>query len=108
MTLRVPLSRYPGFNKFVLEWVTGEKRATQFLPRSEGTPRRAQARRHIDLVEGIAAFNQRFGSFVKPQLEAWANGETVTIIGGQQVGFAGGPLYTLAKIATMLKAKRDL
>ena len=31
-----------------------------------------------------------------------------TIVAGQQVGFAGGPLYTLAKIASLLKLKRTL
>ncbi|HEU5161908.1 MAG TPA: bacillithiol biosynthesis BshC, partial [Thermoanaerobaculia bacterium] len=31
-----------------------------------------------------------------------------TIVAGQQVGFAGGPLYTLAKIASLLKMKREL
>src|SRR6185436_6224695 len=107
MAPRIPRSRYPGFNQFVLDWVTGDKRATKFLPRvaagALARPASGGARRHTDLVEPIAAFNQRFGSFVKPQLESWARGETITIIGGQQVGFAGGPLYTLAKIASMLK-----
>jgi bacillithiol synthase len=117
MTLRVPLSRYPGFNKFVLDWLAGDKRATQFLPRGgrailpvpgkdgqAGLP----VLHRTELVQPLAEFNQRFGLFVKPQLEQWASGNTVTIIGGQQVGFAGGPLYTLAKIATLLKMKRDV
>ena len=114
MTLRVPLSRYPGFNKFVLDWLGGEKRATEFLPRDQWSDVRARATTAAEsggratLVASLAASNQRWGLFVKPQLERWARGETVTIVGGQQVGFAGGPLYTLAKIATMLKMKREL
>jgi uncharacterized protein YllA (UPF0747 family) len=32
----------------------------------------------------------------------------VTLVAGQQVGFAGGPLYTLAKLATLIRMKRDL
>jgi uncharacterized protein YllA (UPF0747 family) len=113
MTLRVPLSRYPGFNKFVLDWLAGEKRATQFLPRmGVGQAllpvRTGKSACPTFLVDALAASNQRWGLFVKPQLQRWAAGETVTIVGGQQVGFAGGPLYALAKIATMLKMKRDL
>jgi uncharacterized protein YllA (UPF0747 family) len=41
-------------------------------------------------------------------LRRWAAGETVTLITGQQVGFAGGPLYTLAKLASLVKMKRQL
>ena len=41
-------------------------------------------------------------------LRAGRAGETVTLVAGQQVGFAGGPLYTLAKIATLVKMKREL
>ncbi len=111
MTLRVPLSRYPGFNKFVLDWLEGEERATRFLPRGgHAAPRVGTGGAPVrqSLVEPLAEFNRRFGLFVKPELERWAAGETVTIIAGQQVGFAGGPLYTLAKIATLLKMKRDL
>ena len=108
MTLRVPLSRYPGFNKFVLDWLGGEKRATQFLARHRASEPRAEAHTEAGLVDALARSNQRWGLFVKPQLERWAAGDTVTIVGGQQVGFAGGPLYTLAKIASMMKMKRDL
>ena len=110
MTLRVPLSRYPGFNKFVLDWLGGERRATQFLPRvaPPTSAARTPAVHRAALIEPLADSNRRWGLFVKPQLERWAAGVTATIVGGQQVGFAGGPLYTLAKIATMLKMKRDL
>lgn len=109
MTLRVPLSRYPGFNKFVLDWLGGEKRATRFLPRTEALEPRADAGGHMDatLVKALVESNRRWGLEVKPQLERWAAGGTITIVGGQQAGFAGGPLYTIAKIATMLKMKRD-
>ena len=68
--MRVPLDRYPGMNRFVLDWLGGDER---FLPRGD-----------------------------VPQ------DKPLTIIAGQQVGFAGGPLYTLAKIATLIRLKRDL
>lgn len=112
MTLRVPLSRYPGFSKFVLDWLEEEPRATRFLPRAAAghspAPGQTASPVRLSLVEPLVAFNRRYGLFVKPELTRWAAGETVTIVAGQQVGFAGGPLYTLAKIATLLKMKREL
>ena len=52
--------------------------------------------------------NRRWGLSVEPQVKAWASGSAVTLVAGQQVGFAGGPLYTLAKIASLVKMKREL
>ncbi|HEY3053956.1 MAG TPA: bacillithiol biosynthesis BshC [Thermoanaerobaculia bacterium] len=103
MTLRVPLEHYPGFNRFVIDWLHGDAR---FLPRTEHKKRA----RMIDatLVEALADSNHRWGLSVKDDLQRWARGQSITIVGGQQVGFGGGPLYTLAKIASLLKMKRDL
>ena len=105
--VRVPLSSYAGMNRFVLDWMSGDARATQFLPRGAG-----QARPPVlhakPLVRAISESNKRWGLFVREKLDRWASGETVTIVAGQQVGFAGGPLYTLAKIATLLKMKREI
>jgi uncharacterized protein YllA (UPF0747 family) len=102
MTLRVPLEHYPGFNRFVIDWLHGDSR---FLPRAQHTKRA----RSIDatLVDALVDSNRRWGLFVKDDLQRWAAGQSIAIVGGQQVGFAGGPLYTLAKIATLLKMKRD-
>src|SRR6266545_1546867 len=103
MTLRVPLEHYPGFSRFVIDWVHGDSR---FLPRAQHTKRA----RSIDapLVDALVDSNRRWGLFVKDDLQRWASGQSITIVGGQQAGFAGGPLYTLAKIASLLKIKRDL
>jgi bacillithiol synthase len=110
MTLRVPLEHYPGFSRFVLDWLRGDAKATQFLQRGAGSVRttRTLALPHTDLIRGLSESNRRWGLFIDKELERWASGKTVTIVGGQQVGFAGGPLYTLAKIASLLKLKRDL
>ncbi|HEX9160538.1 MAG TPA: bacillithiol biosynthesis BshC [Thermoanaerobaculia bacterium] len=108
MTLRVPLQHYPGFNPFVLDWLTGNERATQFLPRVKSAPKRGGRRGDPELIAALADFNRHLGLFIQPELERWAAGETLTIIGGQQTGFAGGPLYTLAKICSLLKMKRDI
>ena len=110
--IRFPLTAYPGMNPFVLDWMAGEKRATNFLPReanvgrASARPGRAEA--PPTLVDALDRSNRHWGNFVADDLRRWAAGETMTLIAGQQVGFAGGPLYTLAKIATLIKMKRQL
>ncbi|HEU4522423.1 MAG TPA: bacillithiol biosynthesis BshC, partial [Thermoanaerobaculia bacterium] len=104
--LRIPLAHYPGMNRFVLDWIEEKPEAIRFLRRGE-TP---AVRRSVssELVAALAASNRRWGLFVKEPLQQWATGNAVTLVAGQQVGFAGGPLYTLAKIASLVKMKRAL
>lgn len=99
---RVPLAHYPGMNRFVLDWLGGDER---FLPRRP-VPR---VTRNVspELVQALVDSNKHWGLFVRPQVERWAAGAPM-IVAGQQTGFAGGPLYTIAKIATLLKMKREL
>jgi uncharacterized protein YllA (UPF0747 family) len=108
--VRVPLARYPGFNRFTLDWLAGEDTATRFLPRTNETGPRQRSQRSIppELVEALRAQNRAWGIDAGADLDAWASGEAVALIAGQQLGFAGGPLYTLAKIATLIRMKRDL
>jgi uncharacterized protein YllA (UPF0747 family) len=108
--MKAPLTQYPGMNPFVLDWLAGDQR---FLPRashwSEGLARGSQlAARSEALATALDASNRHWGIFAKDAILSWARGETRTIIAGQQVGFAGGPLYTLAKIASIVKMKREL
>jgi hypothetical protein len=103
--MRIPLSRYPGMNRFVLDWLGGDER---FLPRHSHPSRTTGVAKPDALVAAIDAANRHWGIFASDALRAWGRGETTSIIAGQQVGFAGGPLYTLAKIATVLRMKRDL
>ncbi len=112
--LHFPIDRYPGMNPFVLAWMKGEASATRFLQRIDGplsgwrpaapaptfTPSAA-------LCEGLARTNLAWGLDVRDQLTRWAGGGTLTAVAGQQVGFAGGPLYTLVKLASLIKLKRD-
>jgi uncharacterized protein YllA (UPF0747 family) len=91
-------------NPFVLDWLAGDER---FLPR--GAARSSQLGARSDaLAQALDQSNRHWGIFAKDAIQQWARGETRTIIAGQQVGFAGGPLYTLAKIATIVKMKREL
>jgi uncharacterized protein YllA (UPF0747 family) len=102
--IRFPLSAYPGMNPFVLDWMAG---GTKFLPR-ETVPARLPAPHRSELADALDQSNRHWGNFVADDVRRWAAGETMTLIAGQQVGFAGGPLYTLAKIATLIKMKRQL
>ncbi len=107
--LSFPLADYPGMNRFVLDWLGGDQR---FLPRDPSSALRAPSPRSGgekgELAEAIIESNKRWGLFVRDDVERWARGESVTLVAGQQVGFAGGPLYTLVKIASLLKMKRRL
>lgn len=103
--LRLPLSVYPGMSRFVLDWLGGDQR---FLKRGPAADRSEWRRPAPELVAALEGSNRAWGLEVGDQLKAWASGETVTIVAGQQVGFGGGPLYTLAKVATLLKMKREL
>jgi uncharacterized protein YllA (UPF0747 family) len=107
VSLRLPLREYPGLSRFVLDWVEGNARATGFLTRVDSGSR-GSGDSGAPLVEALIESNKRWGLFVGDQVRQWAAGGVVTLIAGQQVGFAGGPLYTLAKIASLIRMKRDL
>ena len=107
--IRIPLTKYPGMNKFVLDWLAGEKRATEFLPReASGLLRQSRSSKSGGVAAALLNSNKQWGIFAREPLERWQRGETVTLVAGQQVGFAGGPLYTLAKLATLIRMKREL
>lgn len=103
--LEIPLTAYPGFNRFTLDWTAGNPNAAQFLSRSN--PERIATPRDATLANALIESNRHWGRNVDDEVTRWSRGETFTVIAGQQVGFAGGPIYTLAKLAGMLKLKRD-
>jgi uncharacterized protein YllA (UPF0747 family) len=106
--MKVPLQHYPGMNRFVLDWLNGDER---FLRRSSTAPHPqplSPLAGRGELATAIDQSNRHWGIFAADALRKWAAGDTLTIIAGQQVGFAGGPLYTLAKIATLVRFKRDM
>jgi uncharacterized protein YllA (UPF0747 family) len=106
-----PLVNYPGLSKFTRDWLAADENATQFLEREPQVERRrpagwTAAGPAATLVNALAESNRTWNHNVDNELARWATGETFTVIAGQQVGFAGGPIYTLAKLAGMLKLKR--
>ena len=104
--LRIPLSTY-RLNRFTLDWLAGDAKATQFLPRENAGRTLSPTVRDAALADALIASNRQWGRDVGDEVLRWSRGETFTVIAGQQVGFAGGPIYTLAKLAGMLKLKRD-
>jgi uncharacterized protein YllA (UPF0747 family) len=107
-TLRLPLAQYPGMNRFVLDWMAGEERATRLLPRREASPRASGRGVDAALADALVASNRAWGLDVSAAVSRWRSGEALALVAGQQVGFAGGPLYTLTKIATLIRLRRDL
>lgn len=108
-TLSFALQDYPGFNRFTLDLLEGKRDAVELSSRHDPFSMTASGtRRDAELVAELDRTNRAWGNDVGSELNDWAAGETLTIIAGQQVGFAGGPLYTLAKIASMLALRDQL
>jgi bacillithiol synthase len=106
MSLRAPLALYPGMNRFVRDWISGDERFLRRHSEAPSSPRKSPP--DASLAAALVESNRGWGIDAKPSLDRWMAGETLTIVAGQQVGFAGGPLYTIAKIATLIRLKRDL
>jgi bacillithiol biosynthesis cysteine-adding enzyme BshC len=106
---RLPLSSYPGISRFALDLVSGGGSAARFVPRKD-LDALSPSSRTVDasLADALETSNAGWGNDVSAALQRWKDAPSVTIVAGQQVGFAGGPLYTLAKIASMLNLKRRL
>lgn len=105
--LRFPLQTYPSINPFALDLVEGKGTAATFVTRRDldsimppGLPRGRDG-----LCRALVETNARWGNQVKGALDAWNGGVTVGIVAGQQAGFCGGPIYTLAKIAAALNLR---
>lgn len=103
------LDSYPGFNRFALDFVRGSGTARRFLCRTDlAALKPAGERRGSDaLASALIASNRRWNNDVDAAVEAWRSGRSLALVAGQQVGFGGGPLYTLVKIASLLKLRQQ-
>ncbi|MGA7616053.1 MAG: bacillithiol biosynthesis BshC [Thermoanaerobaculia bacterium] len=102
------LGEYPGISRFALDLVRRAPAATRFVTPPDGALSPADVVRDSALVAALNEQNRGWGNDVGGSLDRWAEGRSVALIAGQQTGFAGGPLYTLAKIASLLHAKDEL
>lgn len=109
-SLELPLAEYPGISRFARDLVEGRGAAGDLCrrpdwdaiaPQPPRRPRRA-------LAEALARSNAKWNNDVREPLDRWARGDAVGIVAGQQVGAGGGPLYTLAKIASLFSIVRRL
>lgn len=108
-TLAFDLSRYPGINDFALDLVRGAANAARFCRRPDLGAIAADGRdADPALASALARCNREWGNDVDALVAGWSAGRAVAIVAGQQVGFGGGPLYTLAKIASLLALRRKL
>src|SRR5688500_4392850 len=104
LTLDASLDLYPGINRFALDFTRGHAGATRFLCPVDLTTLRPRPRAGVeDLARALISTNAGWGNDVSSEVGQWQAGKTVALVAGQQVGFAGGPLYTLAKLASLLR-----
>ena len=107
IVLQLPLDKYPSMNSFALDFVRDTPSALRFCAR-ETADRIAppgKERGRDEVVAALAKQNAEWGNDVARQLQSWNEGQTVGVIAGQQVGFAGGPLLILAKIASLMQLR---
>lgn len=107
---RLPLGSYPSLPSFVHDLITGSGPARNFLSRPHSAAPRPLASTPFrdEITEGLRRTNEGWGNDVVRELETWRTGNVVTLVAGQQVGFGGGPLYTLAKIASLIHLRQQL
>lgn len=106
--LELPLASYPGMKGYALDLVLGRGEARALGSRRESVQLRPPSRDRSALASSLAASNLAWGNDVAAQLAEWSEGRSVAIIAGQQVGFAGGPLLTISKIASLLNLRASL
>lgn len=103
-------------NRLYLDYLAGEDSARSLFThgpldfqaaldaRREGTyPRSEVSRLLLDYNAGLGA-----GPDVLEAARALGEAETYCVIGGQQVGFLGGPVFAAYKIAATIRLARDL
>ncbi len=99
-------------NRFFLDYVSGAEAALRFFehPPSAATEA-AEARRFAgypreELVARLRDYNERLtdAPAVRANIDALANPDGLCVIGGQQAGFLGGPLFTAYKVLSVLRA----
>ena len=108
----IPQTRLPGTSRLFADYTTHFDRLARFYAHDpidpESLTRAAQA---IDFPADrraaiVAALRAQNGD--SPALERLAQPGTVAVVTGQQVGFFGGPLYTVFKALSAARLAREL
>ncbi|HVT03845.1 MAG TPA: bacillithiol biosynthesis BshC [Thermoanaerobaculia bacterium] len=108
-TIRFSLRDYPSLNPFALDLVQGSGKAGQYLqPLNLERVLHCPGPPDSELVAALRTSNREWGNDVDQALNDWAAGGSASVIAGQQVGFAGGPLLVLSKIASEIKVREEL
>jgi len=99
-------------SRFFLDYIGGEQsalRAFEYAPNALTAA--AEARRSFrfpreELAARLRDYNAKLtnSSLVHASIEALADPTTLCVIGGQQAGFLGGPLFTVYKVVSVLRA----
>lgn len=106
--IELPLASYPGMKGYALDLVLDRGEAAALGARRESVAPRPPSRDRAALAASLERANRGWGNDVAAELAAWSSGASVAIVAGQQVGFAGGPLLTLSKIASLLHLRASL
>lgn len=108
----IPQTRLPGTSRLFADYVTHYDRLARFYAHDPFDPESlTRAAAAIDFPAGrraaiVAALRTQNGP--SPALDLLAQPGTVAVVTGQQVGFFGGPLYTVFKALSAARLAREL
>ncbi len=100
-----------GESTFFLDYVAGRESALGLVEHSPSAfAAAAEARRAVspsrdDIVDALAAYNERLGASPErlDRIERLREPETLCVVGGHQAGFLGGPLLALYKALSIVR-----
>lgn len=116
MIERVDLSVVYPENKLYLDYIAGATSAVSLFSHSpEAFPQALTERRTVDYPRaGISDLLYKYNASISASsatmtnITALGDRSTFCVVGGQQVGFLGGPVYTTYKIVTTIRLAASL
>ena len=99
-------------SRFFLDFVRGKESALRFFEHGSDSPEQAAAAQssaaysRTELADRLRTYNAKLtdSAAVHANIEALADSAALCVIGGQQAGFLGGPLFTVYKVLSVLRA----
>jgi bacillithiol biosynthesis cysteine-adding enzyme BshC len=118
LTEYIPEAQLPASagNRLYLDYIAGNESARRFYTHgpldfsAALTERRGLPYRRAELARILEGYNAELGAAPEALAgaRALADDDTFCVIGGQQVGLLGGPVYTAYKIAAVIRLARQL